>query len=109
MSKKPKRILENVQKGYAEVYWSNYDQMGFVREEPYISWTDFDKDVIHEVNRWEAWLYSNAWWGINGYDNVGRQTGYRTREEALEFLDKYVMEHYYSVDEMEARREQGNR
>lgn len=97
----PKRKLENVLKGYAEVYYPEYDRLGFVRTNEYVSWTDFEKDVIHKVDRWETFLHFYPSWGISSYENIGRNTGYRTRTEALEALDAYVVEHFLTLAEKE--------
>lgn len=82
--------LENVQKGYAEVYFDENDYCGYVHVERFVKWTDFEKDEIHCVNRWVPYLRTG--FGFNGYSSVGRETGYATRKEAIEALIKEIEE-----------------
>ena len=83
--------LENVSKGYAEVWSEEHDtRWGVIERLTFIDHTDFEKDEIYEVKRWVAgtyWVESN--YAFAGFYPVGRKTGYRTRKEAIEALVKY--------------------
>lgn len=84
-----KRELSNIQKGYAEVVYTNPETkeelVGEVMTETFVTWTDFEKDEVHTVERWVA--YRDLSRG-RGRIIVGRLTGYKTRKEALAALDE---------------------
>lgn len=82
--------LENVQKGFADIYFDENKHLAYVHTEEFVKWTDFEKDEIHYVRRWVPYLYIGS--GLNGYSPVGRETGYATREEAIEGLIKEIEE-----------------
>lgn len=88
---KLKRELSNIQKGYAEVMYTNpgndKEFVGEVMTETFVAYTDFEKDEVHTVKRWVA--YRDLSRG-RGRIIVGRLTGYRTRKEALAALDEYM-------------------
>ena len=82
--------LENIQKGYAEIYFDENNHCGYVHVEKFVTWTDFEKDEIHYVKRWVPYLQIGI--GLNGFSQVGRITGYATRKEAIEGLIKEIEE-----------------
>lgn len=82
--------LENVQKGYAEIYFDENKHLAYVQTDKFVKWTDFEKDEIHYVKRWVPYL--RVGFGLNGYSQVGRETGYATRKEAIEGLIKEIEE-----------------
>lgn len=84
--------LENVQKGYAEIYFDETKYLAYVHIEKFVKWTDFEKDEIHYVRRWVPYLRVGV--GLNGYSQVGRKTGYATRKEAIEGLIKEMEDHW---------------
>lgn len=88
---KLKRELSNIQKGYAEVVYTNPENnkefVGEVMTETFVAYTDFEKDEVHTVKRWVAYRDLSR-----GYGRIiaGRLTGYSTRKEALAALDEYM-------------------
>lgn len=88
--------LENIQKGYAEIYFDENDYLADVQVDTFVKWTDFEKDEIHYVQRWVPYLYTG--FGLNGYSQVGRITGYTTRKEAIEALIKEIEEVWDAED-----------
>lgn len=86
---KLKRELSNIQKGYAEVVYTNPENdkefVGEVMTETFVAYTDFEKDEVHTVKRWVA--YRDLSRGC-GRIIAGRLTGYGTRKEALAALDE---------------------
>ena len=88
--------LENIQKGYAEIYFDENNHGGYVHVEEFVKRTDFEKDEIHYVQRWVPYLYTG--FGLNGYTQAGRITGYTTRKEAIEALIK-EMEEVWDVED----------
>ena len=84
--------LENIQKGYAEIYFDENNHCGYVHVEEFVKWTDFEKDKVHYVKRWVPFLYIGV--GVNGYSSVGRETGYATREEAIAGLIEEIEEYW---------------
>ena len=36
--------LENVQKGYAEIYFDENKYLAYVHTDTFVNWTDFEKD-----------------------------------------------------------------
>lgn len=85
--------LENVCKGYAEIVCSDkpigdysYDvELGYVHTEDFVRYTDFEKDKIYYTERWTIY-----WWTGSFHTQIGKDTGYRTRKEAVEHF-KYLM------------------
>lgn len=84
--------LENVQKGYAEIYFDETKYLAYVHIEKFVKRTDFEKDEIHYVRRWVPYL--RIGFGFGGYSQVGRETGYATRKEAIEGLIKEMEDHW---------------
>lgn len=90
---KTKRHLTNIHKGHAEFYYGdeeNPDAEGYVHRIIFTEYTDFIKDEIHYCYRWKVFIYDA--FGKGGYPCIGKQTGYRTRKEALEVADKWIEE-----------------
>lgn len=98
-----KRVLSNVQKGYAEVY---YYPDGDVKNE-HLLYTgyvtlknapvdvDVASDTIVYKPRWFAGLYFGRGVEINGFELVGRyNTGYFSRSLALQGLEKAILDIY---------------
>ena len=84
--------LENVMKGYAEIYFDENKYLAYVHTEKFVKWTDFEKDEIHYVKRWVPYLCIGV--GTNGYSRVGRITGYATRKEAIEGLTQEIEDYW---------------
>lgn len=82
--------LENVQKGFADIYFDENNHLAYVHIEKFVKWTDFEKDEIHYVERWVPYLHVG--FGHNGFCQVGRETGYATRKEAIKGLIKEIEE-----------------
>lgn len=62
---------------------------GIVRRRAIVSYTDFEKDEIHEVTRWFSYKLDYLVLKRDCYKSevrVGRETGYETKEEAIEAL-----------------------
>lgn len=98
-----KRILSNVQKGYAEVYYYSDDDKkkehalysGYVTLKDVPVKADFHNDTIEYVNRWFAALYFGSRYGFNGFSLVGKyNTGYASRSLALRGLDEAILDIY---------------
>ena len=98
-----KRILSNVQKGYAEVYYYPDNDVkeehllysGYVALRGVPIKADFHNDEIEYVNRWFAALYFGPGHGLNGFSLVGRyNTGYASRSLALRGLDEAILDIY---------------
>ena len=98
-----KRVLSNVTKGYAEVYYYPDDDAkeehllysGYVSLRGVPIKADFHNDKIEYVNRWFAALYFEPSYGFNGFSLVGRyNTGYASRSLALRGLDKAILDIY---------------
>ena len=98
-----KRVLSNVQKGYAEVcYYPDEDvneehllYTGYVALKDVPVDTDFVSDTITYKPRWFAGLYFGRGVGINGFEPVGRyNTGYVSRSLALQGLEKAILDVY---------------
>lgn len=98
-----KRVLSNVTKGYAEVYYypdddkkqehSLYDGYVVLYDVPMK--VDFHADTIEYTKRWFAALYFGRGYGLNGFELVGRtNTGYASRSLALQGLDKAILDIY---------------
>lgn len=87
--------LENVVKGYAEVYFEDKECAGCVQLEEIDVGIDYKKDELMTAKRWFAYKAvkpSNlsafsASWGRSSYLRVGRfNTGYETRRDAINAL-----------------------
>ena len=62
--------------------------IGFVKKKIIVYYTDFEKDEIHKVSRWFAYIIDHTFLeGSYGTETrVGRETGYETKEQAIEAL-----------------------
>ena len=98
-----KRVLENVTKGYAEVYYYPDDDAkeerllysGYVTLRGVPVKADFHNDTIEYVKRWFAALYFGRGYGLNGFELVGRtHTGYASRSLALRGIDEAILDIY---------------
>ena len=98
-----KRILSNVQKGYAEVHYypdddANEEHLlysGYVTLKDVPVKADFHNDTIEYVGRWFAALHFGSGYGFNGFSRVGKyNTGYASRSLALQGLDKAILDIY---------------
>lgn len=98
-----KRVLSNVTKGYAEVYYYSDDDKkqehelysGYVALYDVPSKVDFHNDTIEYVKRWFAALYFGRGYGLNGFELVGRtHTGYASRSLALRGIDEAILDIY---------------
>lgn len=98
-----KRILSNIQKGYAEAYYYSDEDVknehllytGYVTLKDVPVDTDFASDTITYKPRWFACLYFGRGVGINGFELVGRyNTGYVSRSLALQGLEKAIIDIY---------------
>lgn len=82
--------LENVQHGYCEIVAGSDSQdltyecsaFGYVQTETFVTKTDFEKDKIYTCKRWVAY--------VSYRDRIGRETGYKTRKEAIEAFLQYT-------------------
>lgn len=88
--------MENIQKGYAEVYFPDSGKAaGYVHTEEFVVFTDFENDIIHRTERWVpyAWMGGGsvleALGSSPGFSKVGRTTGYSKRKHALRALEEY--------------------
>ena len=99
-----KRVLSNVQKGYAEVYYYPDEDVneehllytGYVALKDVPVDTEFVSDTI---------TYKPRGVGINGFELVGRyNTGYLSRSLALQGLEKAILDIYgpWTGDEIAA-------
>ena len=62
--------------------------IGFVKKKPITYHTDFEKNEIRKVSRWFAYTIDHTFLK-DSYETetrVGRETGYETKEEAIEAL-----------------------
>lgn len=94
-----KQVLQNVQKGYAEVFCypeGDSDETtlldwGYVSIEKIPYKADFEKDIIYYKKRWCIYLNYSAdnSWG-SPFIKIGRKTGYETRKEALKGFHDWV-------------------
>ena len=98
-----KRVLSNVTKGYAEVYYYPDDDVkeehllysGYVVLYDVPAKVDFHNDTIKYTKRWFAALYFGRGCGLNGFELVGRtNTGYASRSLALQGLEKAIIDIY---------------
>ena len=98
-----KRVLDNVQKGYAEVFYYPDDDvneehllyMGYVALKKAPVAVDVASDTITYKSRWFAGLYFGSNVGLNGFELVGRyNTGYVSRSLALQGLEKAIIDIY---------------
>ena len=98
-----KRVLDNVQKGYAEAYYYPDDDVknehllytGYVTLKNAPVDVDVSSDTIVYKPRWFAGLYFGRGVGINGFELVGRyNTGYVSRSLALQGLEKAIFDIY---------------
>ena len=98
-----KRVLSNIQKGYAEAYYYPDDDVkeehllysGYVTLRDAPVEVDVATDTITYKPRWFAGLYSGRGVGINGFELVGRyNTGYASRSLALQGLEKAILDIY---------------
>ena len=98
-----KRVLSNVQKGYAEVYYYPDDDVneehllysGYVTLKDVPVKADFHNDTIEYIRRWFAALYFGPHHGLNGFSLVGKyNTGYASRSLALQGLEKAILDIY---------------
>lgn len=80
-------VLHNAYNGYAEVYYRNHQ--GVVEKQKFVKYTDFEKDVIHEVQRWVATVYEREG-SLFNWPVVGKKTGYATRKEAVQAIVEHV-------------------
>ena len=76
--------LSNICKDYADVWFEKERVYGYVHTEEFVTKTDFEKDEIYTVDRWVPFVEEY------GCHRIGRLTGYRTRQEALAYLSRYV-------------------
>ena len=98
-----KRVLSNVTKGYAEVYYYPDDDVkeehllysGYVTLKDVPVKADFHNDTIKYISRWFAALYFGPHHGLNGFSLVGKyNTGYASRSLALQGLEKAILDIY---------------
>lgn len=98
-----KRVLSNVQKGYAEVYYypdgdvkgEHLLYTGYVVLKNVPVGADFTKDEIRYTTRWFAALYIAPGAGLNGFQLIGKTaTGYASRSLALQGLEKAILDIY---------------
>lgn len=98
-----KRILSNIQKGYAEVYYYPDEDVknehllytGYVTLKNAPVDVDVESDTIVYKPRWFASLYFGGNVGLNGFELVGRyNTGYVSRSLALQGLEKAIIDIY---------------
>lgn len=98
-----KRVLSNVTKGYAEVYYYPDDDKkqehelysGYVALYDVPAKVDFHNDTIEYMKRWFAALYFGRGYGLNGFELVGRtNTGYASRSLALRGIDEAILDIY---------------
>lgn len=98
-----KRVLSNVQKGYAEAYYYSDEDVknehplytGYVVLKNVPVGADFTKDKICYTTRWFAALYIAPGAGLNGFQIIGRTaTGYVSRSLALQGLEKAILDIY---------------
>lgn len=98
-----KRVLGNVQKGYAEVYYYPDDDVkeehllysGYVALYDVPAKVDFHNDTIEYAKRWFAALYFGRGYGRNGFELVGRtNTGYASRSLALRGIEQAIIDIY---------------
>lgn len=91
-----KTKLENAAKGYVEfvcmpdngdLYDGPYE-IGYVHVEDFVVKTDFEKDKIYYTERWVSYRFYN----YDGYLKKGRETGYKTRKEALDDMYKMIQD-----------------
>lgn len=90
--------LSNIQKGYAEFEWTfeNHTYYGCVEATRFVVKTDFEKDEIIYTKRWVPYVTRKADHPILfGNDQVGRLTGYKTRQAALAAVKAYIREEVY--------------
>lgn len=80
--------LHNKQDGYVEIFMG--DQWGFVRKEELISAVDFETDQLCKVYRWYAYVWHEFDIFESGFRRVGRLTGYKTCDAALEAFVQFV-------------------
>lgn len=95
MSKKKRWKIVDTQNGYAEVWWnkdgkfgaSDDVEVGYVERVDLIDHIDFEKDKFYYCHRWMTYLWSDkVAFGMPHRYPIGRETGYRTRKEAIEAL-----------------------
>lgn len=89
-----KHKLRNTKPGYVEVwFWygdvasDGIDQLGVVDRKQVVDYTDFENDRIFYVKRWFIFSYDSK--SFSKLTRIGRETGYRTRKEALQALIDY--------------------
>ena len=84
----------NVQSGYAEIYFTKKDILTVVEKKFVVKSTDFENDKFNYTERWFAYVKKRNpydYQHINRtYINIGRNTGYDTRKEAIAALEDYV-------------------
>lgn len=93
-----KQVLQNVQKGYAEVFYypeGDSDETtlldwGYVCIEDIPYKTDFEKDIIYYKKRWCIYLNFKTFSYGDPFIQIGRKTGYKTRKEALKAFREWV-------------------
>ncbi len=89
------RHLSSIQRGYAEVYYGDEDDLdapwGYVTSRQYVDHTDFEKEKVYYVQRWKVFRYDSD---NDQFLGVGRLFGYKTRKEAIAKLDEYVEQTY---------------
>lgn len=86
--------LFNVHTGYAEFEWTFEDHKYYGRVEviPFVVKTDFEKDKIIYTPRWVPYLTDSEHRPYPFTHQVGRQTGYKTRQAALAAAKAYIRE-----------------
>lgn len=104
MGEKKRWKIADTQNGYAEIWWnkdgkfgvSDDVRIGYVERVNLIDHIDFEKDKIHYRHRWMPYLWSDkVAFGIPQLfptphlSSIGRETGYRTRKEAIQILIDY--------------------
>ena len=94
--------LQNIQSGYVEIYFYQSERLsdnrpiewGYISLESIPTGSDFDKDEIYYQSRWCAYIHKTAVPGLsitgNNYTQIGRKTGYPTRQLAIRAMDQWV-------------------
>lgn len=98
--------LQNIQSGYVEIYFYQSERLsdnrpiewGYVSLESIPTGSDFDKDEIYYQSRWCTYIHKTGVPGLsitgNNYIQIGRKTGYPTRQLAIRAMDQWVNNMY---------------
>ena len=97
-----KRVLGNIQKGYAEAYYylddakKEYLCSGCVETCKVPIYVDLHNDIIEYTKRWFAYLhFKPEQQGLWAFYRVGRvNTGYASRSLALQGIEKAILDVY---------------